>query len=124
MNKNTHTTETAIDANTVLCTEFFNSRIIEKPYYSRWGDGAIDYCSDKGKIDYEGLTDVQKLCLYVYAWNTADIYPCKKGILKSFGWTNYKLQKLIRELKGKIVSEPTFSEYNGLLSGRGYLFCA
>lgn len=124
MQENTNTTETAIDTNRLLCTEFFDSRIIEKPYSCRWGDGAIDYCQDNGKINYEGLIDIQKLCLYVYAWNTADIYPGKKGILKTFGWTNYKLQKLIRGLKGKIVSEPTFSEYNGLLSGRGYLFCA
>ena len=124
MNKESNTTAPAIDANTVLCTEFFDSRIIEKPYHCRWGDGAIDYCQDKGKINYEGLSDAQKLCLYVYAWNTADVCPGKKGILKTFGWTNYKLQKLIIELKGKIASEPTFSEYNGLLSGRGYLFCA
>lgn len=107
-----------------LCTVDFNARIEEKPYYQRWGDRNIDYCKDEGKINYEGLTDCQKLCLYVFAWNSADILPGKKGILRTFGWTNYKLQKLIKELRGKISTDATFSEHTGLISGRGYIYCA
>lgn len=102
----------------------FKQRVKNKPYYQSWHNGQfIDSYRDEGKIDYEGLNDHQKLCLYVYAWNISDILPGKKGILKRFGWTNYKLQKLIKELKGTITTEVTFSEHTGLLSGRGYLYC-
>ena len=123
MNKESNTTETAIDANTVLTTVDFNARIIETPHYQRWGDGNIDYCRFDGKINYEGLSDHQKLYLYIYAWNIVDILQGKKGILRTFGWTNYKLQKLIKELKGVIPTDFTFSEHTGLLSGRGYIYC-
>ncbi len=101
----------------------FKNRIQEKPYFQSWHNGEfIDSCRDEGKINYKGLNDHQKLCLYVYSWNTSDILPGKKGILKKFGWTNYKLQQIIKDLKGKIITEATFSEQTGLLSGRGYLF--
>ena len=105
----------------ILSTDDLNKRILEPPYYQRWGDGNIDYSKDEGKISYEGLADCQKLCLYIYAWNKSDILPRKRGILKKFGWTNYKLQKLIKQ-SGKICAEPTFNQNTGLLSGRGYLY--
>lgn len=106
----------------VLNSKEFDKRITEKPYYSSWDNGRfIDYCKDEGIIDYDGLNDVNKLCLYVYAWNKAEILPCKRGILKKFGWTNYKLQKLIKESK-LICTDYTISEHTRLLSGRGYLF--
>jgi hypothetical protein len=116
-----------IAQNCVLGTVDFDSRIEEKPFYTSWCDGEGDFnhsIVEEGKIDYNGLNDHQKLCLYVYAWNISDVLPGKKEILNRFGWTNYKLQKLIKELKGTITIEPTFSEYTGLLSGRGYLYCA
>ena len=127
MNKETkqkNTTKSmAYDA--LLGTVDFKQRVKDKPYYTSFHNGQfVDSIRDEGKIDYDGLNDHQKLCLYVYAWNTSDILPGKKGILKRFGWTNYKLQKLIKELKGAIITEPTFSEHTGLLSGRGYFYCA
>ncbi len=110
---------------TLLGTVDFKSRVEDKPYYTSFhNEQFIDSIRDEGKINYDELNAHQKLCLYVYAWNTADILPCKKGILKRFGWTNYKLQKLIKELKGAITTEATFSEDTGLLSGRGYFYCA
>lgn len=102
---------------TLLGTVDFKARVKDKPCY-------MSFHCDEGKIDYDGLNDHQKLCLYVYAWNTADILPSKKEILKRFGWTNYKLQELIKELKGAITTKPIFSEHTGLLNGRGYFYCA
>lgn len=111
-----------VKLNNMPKTADFNSRIIDSPYYQRWGDGNIDYCRDDGKINYDGLSDCEKLCLYVYAWNKVGIYPSKKGILRTFGWTNYKLHKLIKELNGIIYTDFTICEHTGLLSGRGYVY--
>jgi len=109
----------------LLGTGDFKDRVKDKPYYTSFHNGHfVDSIRDEGKINYDGLNDHQKLCLYVYAWNTADIFPSKNGILKRFGWTNYKLQKMIKELKGAITTEATFSEQTGLLSGRGYFYYA
>lgn len=115
---------TPINNNELIGTVDFKARVKDKPYYTSVKNGQfIDSIMDEGNIDYDGLNDHQKICLYVYAWNTSDILPGKKGILKRFGWTNYKLQKLIKEMKGVITTEATFSERTGLLSGRGYFYC-
>lgn len=112
------------DKSIMLTNVDFNARIKDKPFFTSFHNGQfIDSIRDDGIIDYDGLNDHQKLCLYVYAWNSANIFPGKKGILKQFNWTNYKLQKIIKELNGAIIAEPTFSEITGLLSGRGYLYC-
>lgn len=104
--------------------EIFDKRIKESPSYHRWYNstcGFNDSNRSEGLIDYEGLDDIDKLHLYIYSWNKSDILPSKCGILKKFGWTNYKLQKLIKE-SGKIFIEPTFDENTGLLSGKGYIY--
>lgn len=119
--------ETKPDGHTLLGTVDFDSRIEEKPFYISWYNsegGFKDSIREEGKINYDGLNDLQKLCLYVYAWNKSDILPSKRGLLKRFGWTNYKLQKLIRQLNGLIRTEPTFDQDTGLLNGRGYFYCA
>lgn len=120
-------TETKPELYTLLGTVDFDSRIEEKPFYTSWTNSYgnfKDSIREEGKIDYDGLDDYQKLCLYVYAWNESDILPSKKGLLKRFGWTNYKLQKLIKQLNGLITTRPAFSEETGLLSGSGYFYCA
>ena len=126
MNKENKTTNNSkpMAYDVLLGSVDFKQRVKDKPYHKSFHNGQfVDSIRDEGKIDYDGLNDHQKLCLYVYAWNVADILPGKKGILKRFGWTNYKLQKLIKDLKGAIITEPTFSEHTGLLSGRGYFYC-
>lgn len=123
-NETSITHELGNNANLLLCTVDFDKRIKEKPYYQSWYNTTIqdgDSITDEGDIDYDGLDDINKLCLYIYAWNKSDIFPSKRGILKKFGWTNYKLQKLIKHV-GKICTEATFDENTGLLSGRGYFF--
>ena len=119
--------ETSNELYKLLGTVDFDSRIEEKPFYTRWTNSYgnfEDSIKEEGKINYDGLNDCQKLCLYVYAWNESDVLPSKKGLLKRFGWTNYKLQKLIKQLNGLIRTEPAFNEETGLLSGSGYLYCA
>lgn len=109
--------------NSLLGEVDFNSRIKNKPYFTRFHNGHFyDSIRDNGEINYNGLNDHQKLCLYIFAWNTADILPGKKGIFKKFGWTNNYLQNLIKELEGAITTEATFDEHTGLLSGSGYLY--
>ena len=101
----------------------FDSRIKETPYYQSWYNSTMkdfDYSIDYGNIDYSNLSEVDSLILYIYAWNKTDIYPNKKGILKHFNWTNYKLQKVIKQA-GIIFTEATFCERTGLLSGSGYV---
>ena len=129
MNKQTDSkeSENKPELYTLLGTVDFDSRIEEKPFYQSWINTYGDFrdsIREEGEINYEGLNDHQRLCLYVYAWNESDILPSKKGLLKRFGWTNYKLQKLIKQLNGKIRVQPTFSEETGLLSGCGYFYCA
>lgn len=100
----------------------FDSRIKEVPFSMTWKNtigGFKDGIRDDGIINYDGLSDVDKLKLYVYAWNKGGYLPRKKGILRTFGWTNYRLQKLIKEAS-VIRSKPTFSEDTGLISGSGY----
>ena len=116
--------EKAMTLHRVLCTVDFDKRISKKHYYDKWHNGQFwDSYRDEGEIDYSGLDDVSKLCLYIYSWNLSDILPSKKGILKKFGWTNYKLQKLIKEC-GKICTLPTFNQEVALLSGSGYFYSA
>jgi hypothetical protein len=125
--KNIKTSQNEPDGYKLLGTVDFDSRIEEKPFYTSWynSDGGFnDSIREEGKINYDGLNDLQKLCLCVYAWNESDILPGKKVLLKRFGWTNYKLQKLIKELNGVIKTEPTFDQDTGLLNGRGYFYCA
>jgi hypothetical protein len=105
--------------------EDFDSRIKELPFAMKWKNtigGFMDGIREDGIINYECLSDAEKLCLYVYAWNKAEFLPSKKGILRTFGWTDYRLQKVIKELNGQITTEATMDEDTGLLSGSGYFY--
>jgi hypothetical protein len=112
-----------------MSIEELSSRIICKPYYLEWkypsdlGKGRIDNLKEEGAINYNGLTDQQKMILYVYAWNLSDLCPFKKTVMKEFNWTAYKVGKLFKELKDYgLQCVPLFSEETGLLSGKGYLY--
>ena len=105
-------------------TKEFEKRIKEFPSYLSWNDGIyIDSISNDGVIDYAGLSDQEKILLYVYAWNKSEICPFKRSVMQKFKWSSYKVSKLFRELKGKglIYCVPTFSEDSGLLNGTGYM---
>ncbi len=97
-------------------------RIKKYPWYCEWESviGA-DSFSEKGEIDYSGLSDEDKFCLYVFAWNKADICPSKRRLKKLFSWSDYKVRTLFAALKPKgMACVATFSERTGLISGRGY----
>jgi hypothetical protein len=102
----------------------FDERIKENPYYTSWTNsygGFKDSINDDGVINYEGLSDEDKLRLYVYAWNKAGYLPRKSSVIKKFGWTE-KQFKAVYTLAGNIRTQPTFSEDTGLINGRGYSF--
>src|SRR5688572_26755806 len=108
-----------------MTREDFDKRIKELPFAMAWKNtigGFMDGIREDGVINYDGLKDSEKLCLYVYAWNKAEFLPGKKGILRTFGWSNYKLQNLIKGLDGKITTGATINPDTGLLSGRGYFY--
>lgn len=99
----------------------YQSRIKEYPICLSWDcAGSADSFREKGKIDYSDLSDEEKLCLFVYAWNRSDICPRKKTIQDEFGWSAYKVSKLAKECK-RIEVVTTVNERTGMLSGRGYL---
>lgn len=103
----------------------FDNRIDKVPYYKTWinsFEGFEDNIKEDGIIDYEGLNEHQKLCLFIYAWNKANILPSKKSLLEKFGWDNSKLQKLIKELNRRVVTRPTFNQNTNKLNGSGYYF--
>ena len=106
--------------------EDLKSRVKEKPYSSsfdwplEWGGGVMSV-NDEGDVDYSNLSDEQKMFLYVYSYNVNDICPSKKGIMKKFNWTDYKVKKMYRALqKEGMDCVPVWSERTGLLSGKGY----
>lgn len=105
-----------------------SARVIDKPFYTSWDypsewGGGTDSIREKGKLNYEGLNDHEKMILYIYAWNLSDFCPTKKSIMKEFGWSAYKVAKMYRELKQHgLECVAIFSENTGLLCGRGYRY--
>lgn len=104
--------------------EDFDKRIKEVPYSASWYNstcGFNDSMIEDGVIDYEGLSDEDKIRLYVYAWNRAGVLPRKKGILKTFSMTEQRFRALYKSA-GDIKTTPALSE-TGLFAGRGYEYC-
>jgi len=98
------------------------SRITENPYYDSWQNktcGFKDSIHEEGVINYEGLSDADKLRLYVYAWNQSEILPRKKGILKKFGWTESYFNSVRKE--AGLTLAPAYDGETGLLKGCGYV---
>lgn len=107
-----------------LTLQGLKERVIQTPSYDEWefGDSVKDSYYEEGQLNFDGLTDAEKMFLYVYAWNLTEKCPFRRSVMKKFGWTSYKVQKLFRELKEYgMESVPTFSESDLKLSGRGYM---
>lgn len=105
-------------------TDSFVDRIKNLPMYNDWdyayGEG-IDSITEEAEVDLSGLNDHEIFAITVYAWNKIG-YVIHKGKLKKlYGWSDYKIKKLSKEIKGMKV-EACFSERTGLLSGSGYYF--
>jgi hypothetical protein len=105
-----------------------SERVVDKPFYTEWDypaecGGGKDSIREKGKLNYEGLNDHEKMILYIYAWNLSNMCPTKKSVMKNFGWTAYKVAKMYRELKSYgLECVALFSENTGLLCGGGYRY--
>ena len=105
-----------------------SARVIDKPFYTSWDypsewGGGTDSITEKGKLNYEGLNEHEKMILYIYAWNLSDFCPTKKSVMKEFSWSAYKVAKMYRELKQYgLECVALFSENTGLLCGRGYRY--
>lgn len=70
-------------------------------------------------IDYSGLSDIDKLIVYLRSWNQNDICPYRKMVEREFGWKKSYVQKLRKEsLVIEVIS--LISEYKGGYYGRGY----
>lgn len=80
--------------------------------------------AEKGDIDYEGLNDHEKFCLYIFAWNLGETCPFRRTVIKNFEWTEYRTRKIFRECKAQGLVEciSLFNEDTGLIAGRGYQF--
>lgn len=129
-NETANGTKSPNDAKPLLGVVVSNlsERVIDRPFYTEWDypsewGGGTDSIREKGKLNYEGLNEHEKMILYIYAWNLSDFCPTKKSVMKEFGWSAYKVAKMYRELKQYgLECVALFSENNGLLCGRGYRY--
>lgn len=77
-------------------------------------------------IDYEGLSDEEKLVVYLLAHWYKDCAITKKNIMQTFEWTSYKVTKMRKSINESykhihIDVVPFFDQGNGKLNGNGYL---
>lgn len=77
-------------------------------------------------IDYEGLSDEEKLVVYLLAHWYKDYAVTKKHIMHKFGWTSYRIRKLRKStnevyMNINIDVVPMFDQGTGKLNGNGYL---
>ncbi len=85
-----------------------------------------DTISEETQIDFSGLSDVEKLALYLYQWDMDDMVVFARTIANYFGWSRYKIRKLRNQINNTkncnyyIDICTVFSEENGLLAGNGY----
>lgn len=106
--------------------ESAKERIIKRPFNISWEakiheqETSTGYVSEKGKFNFEGCNDLEKLIIYILGWNLSDTCPFKRTISKYFGWTPYKVAKLVKMSDGIIQVTAVFDEGTGLLAGKGY----
>lgn len=108
----------------MLTNDQLKERIIEPARYQSWYNGLCgfnDSYRQEPELDCTGLNDHEKMVLYIYSCNKSYLLASKKSIIRVFGWTNYKVQKMFRELKPYgLECLPAVCEETGLLAGRGY----
>jgi hypothetical protein len=102
----------------------FESRIKTLPEVFQWqipDDGTYDGCNIKGNVDYSGLTDIEKMALYIYSYSRIEVGVSRHAVSKQFGWSKYKVSKLRKELDEFVETQTLFSDDTGLIGGRGYV---
>lgn len=102
----------------------FDKRIKGKNSFDSWDSdcGFVDSIREECTLNFDGLSDHEKMCLYIYSWTKEGYIVSKKSLVDKFGWTKYKIQKLYRELGGIIEIDTIWSERTGLIAGKGYSF--
>jgi len=85
-----------------------------------------DTIKKETNINFSGLSDAEKMALYIYVYECHDMAVFLRTICNYFGWSRYKVRQLRKEINNNkalnycIDIVPTFDEENGLLSGKGY----
>ena len=85
-----------------------------------------DTIEKEANINFSGLSDAEKMALYIYVYECHDMAVFLRTICNYFGWSRYKVRQLRKEINNNkafnycIDIVPTFDEENGLLSGKGY----
>lgn len=77
-------------------------------------------------INYEGLSNEEKLVAYLLAHWYKDYAVKKKHITEAFGWTYYKITKFRKSINESYMNinidvVPMFDQGTGKLNGNGYL---
>ena len=101
-------------------------KVSNLPY--AWYNDTCDF-ADSVKAEFDdinSLSDHNKLIVVVWAYTHAEFAVFQRKLCKMFGWSRYKVRKLIREINQHsteyfIDVVATFDESTGLLSGRGYM---
>ena len=70
-------------------------------------------------VDYSGLSDEDKMILFVFTRSKVDYITTKKAISKELGWSIYKVEQTFRKLEG-IMFVATAIHDNGGYAGKGY----
>ena len=85
-----------------------------------------DTLEKETNIDFSGLSDAEKMALYIYVYECNDLCVFVRTICNYFGWSRYKIKILRKQINSNkslnycIDISATFDEENGLLSGKGY----
>lgn len=70
-------------------------------------------------VDYSGLSDEDKMILFVFTRSKVNYITTKKAISKELGWSIYKVEQTFKKLEG-IVFVATAIHDNGGYAGKGY----
>ena len=101
--------------------------ILEHPNHQHEMYVCADKCGERVKnisINFRDLSDEDKFIMCVYSRSICDFVTTKSYIQEYLGWTKYKIQKIAKKLIALHIIEvvPAFSEYDGLIYGKGYDF--
>lgn len=110
-----------MDGQTLKNLQDFSSRSNLTSIYN-----IADTIANETEIDFSGLSDAEKLALFVYQYDNDDMVVFARTIANYFGWSRYKIRKLRNQINKNpncnyyIDISPCFSEEDGLIAGNGY----
>lgn len=113
-----------MDGKNLITLQDFSSRVGKTSMYSM----PINI-AEETQVDYSGLSDAEKLVLFLYAYNADNcggFVMFTRTISTYFGWSKYKIRKLRNQINNNkncnyyIDINTAFSEDTGLIAGKGY----